>query len=164
MEIPKLKDFLEAFDVPWPVAAGVAVGSGALLNLHDKGVSYLRALPDWAETVLFIFLVYGSTVIVMKFLKAIERWWHRRNAEARRIEAIDSALSSLSADEYEVIRHLVQNNQKSFTSNFGDAHVATLVQKGLIHRAGGTYSILDWPYTVPDDVWMAIQIRRHEFQ
>ena len=164
MELPKLRDFLDAFDVPWPVAAGVAIGSGVLLYFHDNDLRYLRALPDWAVTLLFVLVVYGSVVIVIKFLRWFARAWQRRNVERKRIEDINAALDSLSVQEHEVLRYLVCNNQQSFTTKLTDSHVATLIQKRLIVRGSDTHSVLEWPHTVPEDVWMLLQIRRHEFE
>ena len=164
MVLPKLKDFLDAFDAPWPVAAGVAVGSGVLLYLHGLGIKYLRALPDWADTTLFVLVVYGSVVVGMKILVGLGHMIGRYRAKRQRIRNIDSALDSLNAEERGVFSYLIGNNQRSFTTNITDAHVATLIQKRLIVRGSGDHSILNWPHTVPSDVWNALQLRRTEFE
>ena len=163
MVLPKLRDFLDAFDVPWPVAGGVALGSGILIYLHDHDLKYLRQLPDWADTLLFVLFVYGAVVIVMKVLGWFAHANKQRLATLKRFRGINAALDSLNAEEREVLSCLVENNQRSFTTNLADSHVATLLQKGLLVRGEGSHSILDWPHTVPDEVWMHLVIRRHEF-
>lgn len=161
--MPRLREFLDAFLAPWQVAAGILFGTALILVLRGYGVADLTSLPNWIFGVGWLLLVYSGVVLAIRIGQSSGRCLQGVRAKQQRRRRINQDLDTLSQEEREVIKYLLSNNQRSITGRIIAGHFAPLVQKGLLIRAVGTYSILDWPHTVPDDVWEELKRRRGEF-
>jgi len=104
MDLPKLKDFVEAFDVPWPIALGVAAGSSVVLHLHDQGLKHFQALPEWSDSVLGLLAIYGFVILAVKLIAAAARgmvsWHHNRRRFSIINERLNSSLSQMATSRY----------------------------------------------------------------
>ena len=162
--MPRLREFLDAFLVPWHVAAAIALGSGGLLALRSYGIADLSELPNWLFGLVWILLVYAGVVLLIRLAQSSGEGVERRRKKRRRRRWINDQLDTLGEKEREVFVFMLANNQRSVTGRIIAEHFAPLMQKGLLIRASGSYSILDWPHTVPDDVWNELVRRRSEFE
>lgn len=164
MELPKLKDFLDAFSVAWPISLGVAASCGLLVFLHDAGVRYLQILPDWILAIAFVLALFAGVVFCIHVLRAIGAFAATIIGRYKRSLKIRNLLVTLSDNEREVLSYLVMRTQQSLVTEMGGADVSTLVQKRLLLPANGVHSILEWPHKVPDDVWLELMMDAENFQ
>lgn len=164
MELPKLRDFLDAFAVPWHIALGVSLACGLLLYLHQLGNPYLQSLPAWVLTIAFVLFLCATVVVAVHILRAAGSYLSFILERRKRRLEIRNALTTLSDKEREVLSFLFTRNQQSLVTQMGGPDVSTLVQKRLLVPSGGVHSMLEWPHMVPNDVWIELKVRAGEFQ
>jgi len=62
----------------------------------------------------------------------------------------------LSSKEREILAYLRHHNQRLFTCAADGRHAATLISRGIVHRAlkqGQIFDYLDMPVEIPIEVW-----------
>jgi hypothetical protein len=164
----KFKEVIDALDTKWTIAFAAVVSTGALLYLHQDGNPYLDDLPRWLLSAFFITFVVSAAVSAIWVLRAIGALGHmfwkghqRRRASRRALEYLDS----LNDIEREVLSYCVMRGEQSFATDLASSSrtVGTLIQKGIVIRAGGSHSVMDWPHTISPVVWKRLQRRAGEF-
>jgi len=131
-------------------SAGVSVGYreklGELGNLPETWilVANIAALVFGAMTLLWIVeLLFGPVI----------RAWRRRKNEMQ----IRGLLSSLGDEERLLLTRMREANQQSVSRPITDAVASRLKQKGLLLPGAGVGHMMEWPFTIPSDVWKVVQ-------
>jgi hypothetical protein len=66
-------------------------------------------------------------------------------------------LSALSREEKLILYSCVRNNSATVLAPQGNCFLQALCSKGLMEKAGGTGTIISWPYIVPTWIWKYLQ-------
>jgi len=148
-------------------AAMIAAACGVLLYLSAAGI--IPGMdPGWILLVWAVMLTASGLAVaaLLAWLQRVsrsswERWQHYRAKKQR--DWINQNLDTLGAGEREVLSYMVERNQRSLAGRLAYGGFGTLVQKGLLIRGAGQFNIMEWPHTVPEDVWDELVRRRDEF-
>ena len=77
-------------------------------------------------------------------------------------ETVLGHLDTLSSEERDVLKYLVENNQRTAVGSMVSGALHTLYTKGLLEVAPGILTPLQASHTVPDFVWDALIERSDE--
>ncbi|RVL05647.1 super-infection exclusion protein B [Sinorhizobium meliloti] len=154
--MPSLKDFIEAMNASWPVALAILLASCALLIGEAVGLKYLQGLPPWTMGSIFIVAVFSGAVVVVRLVQllvsALGAPFRRRRREAIYRKHL-ARLDELHPEEAQVLVWAALNNRQVIIADFNDIRLAPLVAKGFVDRLGGTHTMWEWPFRIPDHVW-----------
>jgi hypothetical protein len=159
--MPSLKDFMEAMQSSWPVALAITIAASALIAADSNELEYVAALPGWFLGAAFVVGVCSAAVLCVAMLRGVFRatrqvyWWIRSIGSRKRIAA---QLQKLPHDEIHVLVWAKTHGKQVFTASFLEEKLVPLTKKGLVIRHGGQHSIVQWPYSIPNNVWDAIDL------
>lgn len=92
----------------------------------------------------------GSFVFwIVQMVPSIIRWNEERKFKNR----IIIRLKSLSLDEWTILWYCLDTNQQTIGLSAADKIATSLASKGILYLPPGNYSILAYPYSVPDFLW-----------
>ncbi len=127
---------------------------------------------EWGGWIFIAQVVFGFLTLARFAQWAAATVWsalqrHRKGVEeeARRNKyesAVLAQLDTLSSQERDALKYLVQHNQRTAVGvlHFGTLH--TLRTKGLLEVQSGILAPQKAPHTVPDFVWDALLERKDE--
>lgn len=159
--MPSLKDFMEAMQAGWPVALTITIAAGAIISADMYKLEYVTTLPRWALGIAFVVGICSAAVLCVAMLRGILRalhrvyWWIRSIGSTQRIAA---RLHELPHDEIHVLVWAKSQGKQVFTASIIEQKLVALTAKGLVVRHGGRHSAAEWPYSIPQNVWDAIDI------
>lgn len=134
------------------------------------GLFFLLIPASWAEwlgiqEVLVTWRGWNSLATVSafafgtaSFAPSLLRFWRGKAA----IRACLKSVDALSTDERILLGYCVSRRKRTLLLSLGSVAGKTaegLYQKGLMEKAQGQYSALDWPFTIPASVWPGITKR-----
>jgi len=95
-------------------------------------------------------LCIGSFVFwLVQMVPVFDRW----SQEKKFKKQIFDRLNSLSWDEWTILWYCLDKNQQTVGLSAADKLATSLVSKGILYLPPGNYSILAYPYSVPDFLW-----------
>ncbi len=158
--MPSIKDFIDAMNASWPVALAVLLACVALLLGDYADLKYLHGLPPWAMGAVFVMGVFAGSVVIVRIVQLVVAAIlkpFKREKRRRAIQAHLAKLDEINAGEAYILVWAAQQNRQAFVARFDDARLTPLVAKGFVERMGGSHSILEWPYRIPDHIWAEIK-------
>jgi hypothetical protein len=69
-------------------------------------------------------------------------------------------LDRLRNDEKRALAMMLRDGYTTVPSDVTDRVAGSLVARGLLNRAAGTYDQLEWPHRIPNFVWKEMQRRK----
>lgn len=160
--MPTLKDLVEALSASWPVALAALLGTGGILLGEALGLRYLRTLPEWALGATFVAMVFAAAVLAVSALRGVITGVSAMSGRRKRTLAVAAhvaRLDDLPQAEKEVLAYLTLKGTQVFLAQHGHHRLEPLVAKGYVKMLGGTHSILQWPYKIPDHIWAELPER-----
>ncbi|TNB46448.1 hypothetical protein FF124_18185 [Martelella lutilitoris] len=151
--MPSLKDFVTAMSVGWPIALAALIGSSLVLVAPEIGIPFAPVLPTWVNNILFVISAFSFSIVIAQLFVFV--FMLVRNAIAnRRLKSFFSQeISDLSDDERYILKYFLERNERAFTARVIDEKIAPLVERGIIIKAYGQHSVLDWPYQIHPIAW-----------
>lgn len=158
--MPSIKEFVEAMTASWHAAAAAFLGSVFVIIADIFDFRYLKNLPEWVLAATFIVLVFSTAIILVSLLK---HGFHLlRKSQLYKRDALKKSgrvqrLRELPDSEWNFLVARVVQSEQVFLARIDDPIVNALKVRGYVHMVGGTHSILQWPYQIPDYVWDAVK-------
>lgn len=149
-----LPNFKELFERPARYAFGIAA-FGLLVLFTPQGLAVrfgLDDLPRTLRTTVGLLTLAALVFGVVQLVPPIQTWRKRQEARHRRLEQLDR----LSEEEREFIYACRRGNHQTVTMEYSNPYATALMARGLMTRYSGQGNILEWPFTIPDDVWAAL--------
>jgi hypothetical protein len=154
--MPSLKDFVDAMNASWPVALTIFMACAGILISDYAEFRYIAGLPPWVPSAAFIAAIFSGSVVIVRLLQAtisaIEAPFRRRKWQAT-LQSHLAKLDELPQNEAAVLVWAIASRNQVIVANFNEPRLLPLVAKGYLDRLGGTHSILEWPFRIPDHVW-----------
>ncbi len=137
-----------------------------------QGIDLEPIRREWGGWIFFALVVVGFLAlariaqwITTKTQAAIQGRRERAAERAGRVQYerdVRKHLDTLSADERETLKYLVENNERTAVGVLHSGVLHTLRTKGLLVVGSGVLSLLNAPHTVPGFVWEALLERKDE--
>jgi len=159
-----LRDALDAIQLKPRFLFGVFLLGLLLLVLPAAVMDLLgvTALRNQMRPWIGIVTLAAFAFWLVQLWPVVSGCWQRRHVR----KAVLKRLDSLSDDERLLLAYCLSRNRLTvlLTTGTHEWNTATaLREKGLLRQASGGHSILAVPFTVPELVWLELQVRRHEF-
>lgn len=157
--MPSVRDILDALNSSWPVALAAFVASVALLVCDAYEVEYLKGLPASTTSTAFVIAITSAALLVARAAKAlVDGIGKRGSARQRALQLADHAAKAweLPDEEKHILAWAVANKQQVLLASFIEPRLQPLVAKGYLQRLSGSHSVLEWPYRIPDHVWLEL--------
>ena len=155
--------WLKLLDLPGHISLALSVACWLTLFLAETDVLRLGIIPAWMRAGIGVLGILSTCL----FVATIGDFMIKNRIQIKRRQTheqmVIARLDTLSNSEREVLSYLIQANQQSFSAELAGDRVATLVQKGLVIRGSGVHSYIDWPFMIPNFVWVELQRRKDEF-
>ncbi len=155
---------------------GLSVALGVFWCLLRKEI-----LPPWDAP----FVIYGLPFAILvtaglglaSLFEQLTKWvmaaWKKRckareqnqkNEEHKR--QFVEHIPYMTKNELAIYGYLLTNSRKSFTAEIDGGHAASLYKRGFIQtdaQSGLSYGPFDFPFSVPDHIWSAMEENRDQF-
>lgn len=172
--MPDLSWLIKTLDLGLRIWLGLALASAILVFGPVWGLSFLTDIPPTVTAVakvgLVVFGCLSGVSILAAAWRSVEWTWgivSKRVAKTKYRKAAEKSLDDLTKRERDILAFLVTKGERHFTTDVDGGYAASLIGRGLIHRAlrpGQAFSQLSTPFSVDDDVWEALQKRKDEFK
>lgn len=86
---------------------------------------------------------------LIQTIPSINAWRYQRNNQ----QLVIDRLSSLSLGEWTILWYCLDKNQQTVGLSATDKIATSLASKGILYVPAGQYSILAYPYSIPDFLW-----------
>lgn len=155
--------WLKVLDLKGSTAFFLAFGCGLVYFFAQNELFYLNLLPGWAIAIFVAIGILSFLLFLARlwelFIRNFNSWRFSRTAKQKTLEHLDT----IDEKEKLYLGTLVRENMRSFNTKLSDPTAHSLAEKGLVERATGAGSRLEWPHIVPDYVWQELQKRKDEF-
>jgi hypothetical protein len=150
-------DLSKILDLAGPKALGLFIALAIIKWLHIRGLLSLSEIHPAAPTFNDVAAILSGVLAVMWLIENALRRIYQFLCSRRRRRVIRCYLTSLSADEEDLLRTMVYDNEQSVTLNMAEPLAQRLSQKGLLRPAPGAGNPLHWNYTAPPVAWTEMQ-------
>lgn len=160
VDMPNIKDFIDAMNASWPVPLTILLACGALPAGDYADLKYLHGLPSWAMGAVFAVGVFAGAVVTIRIIQLIFAEARKPFKKRRRLKAEKAhiaKLNEINAEEVCILVWAAQQNRQAFVDEFSDPRLTPLVAKGFVERIGGAHSALEWPYRIPGHIWTEVK-------
>lgn len=156
---------LKVFDLLLQLALPVAIASFVVVYMPEE-MAQEQGLYEIQRDYKGWFLIAGIIGLsswAASFLKYTKNKWVSSSLRKKERHNIIESLSSLSEEENTLVGYCLLLNRRTITVPLINSVANSLVSKGLLIQARGGGNMLAWPYTIPDFVWIHLQIIKHEW-
>lgn len=143
----------------WRVALAILIASAAVLAADHWRIQYVEGIPKIVLSTIFIVAICAAAVLMVALIRALIWLVFAAIGSLRSIGAegrMVQRLLGLPPEEQRILVWAKSNNRQTFTASFIEQNLVALTMKGYVVRHGGQHSVLNWPYSIPNEVWNAL--------
>ncbi len=162
-------NWLNALNFKASSALAAAIAAASIYLGAEQNFLHLGTLPFWSRMTAGIVAIFAGSVVLGRLIDHICGWVNRihethqeTKKQAEKKKRIIAEPDDLNDREREILSFALLTNQKSFTAGIDGEKLTSLMTRGLVVRQSGVYSVIKWPYFIPDFVWDAMKDRRQE--
>lgn len=149
--------WLKLLDLSGPVVIACFATCAGVTYGYENEIFLLSFMPVVLVVIANIGVFFFgalSVVWVVRWIKMGVLWAFRAFTFNK---SVVEQLDSLSEQERQFLRSLLDRNQSHYTTSLTHPATATLIHRGLVQRGMGQHSVLEYPHFIPSGIWKVIK-------